>query len=85
MRFTRIAAAGLLASSLVLSACGSEPEPVAETAPEGVPGLTIENARLVLPPVEGNPAAVYFDLSYEGDRGLSLRRADVAGSEAQWK
>ena len=80
MKMTRLAAAALLASSMALAACGETTEPVAE-APAGVPGLSVENARLVLPPVAGNPAAVYFDLTYEGDRGLSIRRADVAGAE----
>lgn len=82
MKFTRIAAAGLLATLLALAACGSEPEQTVATAPEGIPGLAIENARMVLPPVAGNPAAVYFDLSYEGDRGLSIRRVDVTGAES---
>ncbi|KUO54495.1 MAG: hypothetical protein APF78_10515 [Sphingomonadales bacterium BRH_c3] len=82
MKITRIAAASLFAASLALAACGSEPEPATESAPAGIPGLTVENARVVLPPVAGNPAAVYFDLSYEGDRGLSIRRADVAGAES---
>ncbi|MFZ9396748.1 MAG: copper chaperone PCu(A)C [Erythrobacter sp.] len=77
MHLTRIAAALLAASSLTLAACGEQAEPAAETAPEGIAGLTVTNARLVLPPVAGNPAAVYFDLAYEGDRGLSIRRADV--------
>lgn len=81
MHMSRIAAALLVASSLSLAACGEQAEPVAETAPEGIPGLTVENARLVLPPVAGNPAAVYFDLAYEGERGLSIRRVDVAQSK----
>lgn len=84
MKLTRFAAALLAASSLALAACNESAEPVAETAPEGIPGLSVENARLVLPPVAGNPAAVYFDLAYEGDRGLSIRRADVSqAKEAQ--
>lgn len=74
----------ILASTVALSACGGEAEVVAEPEVEGVPGLSVENARLVLPAVKGNPAAVYFDVAYEGDRGLSIRRADVAGAkEAQ--
>lgn len=80
MKIIQTASAGLLASALVLAAC-SEPETVVEAAPAGVPGLSVENARLVLAPVNGNPAAVYFDLKYDGDRGLSIRRADVAGAE----
>lgn len=80
MKFTQTAAACLLAGTMALAACG-ETEPVVEAAPEGVPGLSVENGRLVLAPVKGNPAAVYFDLKYDGDRGLSVRRADVAGAE----
>ncbi len=84
MNFAKIAVAGVLAATMTLAACGGETAPVAETEPEGVPGLSVENARLVLAPVSGNPAAAYFDLTYEGDKGLSIRRADVSGaSEAQ--
>lgn len=68
---------GVVAGTVFLAACGSEPEAPAEV--EGViPGMTIENPRMVLGAVEGNPAAVYFDLKYEGDRGLTIRKANVA-------
>jgi copper(I)-binding protein len=30
--------------------------------------------------VSGNPAAVYFDLTYEGERAISLYDADVSGA-----
>jgi copper(I)-binding protein len=42
--------------------------------------MTVTNARLVLAPVAGNPAAVYFDLSYEGEQGLTIRKAEVEGA-----
>jgi copper(I)-binding protein len=45
-----------------------------------VDGITITNARLVLNAVKANPAVVYFDLAYEGDKGLSIRKADVDGA-----
>ena len=71
-----------MAAILALTACGGEAETV-EEAPEGViEGVTIENARMVLAPVEGNPAAVYFDFSYEGDRAFSLGRVTVEGTES---
>lgn len=67
-------------SMMALSACGGEAE-VAEAAPEGViEGVTIENARMVLAPVEGNPAAIYFDFAYDGDRSFSLGRVEVEGA-----
>ncbi|MBT8388308.1 MAG: copper chaperone PCu(A)C, partial [Altererythrobacter sp.] len=81
MKFKQLAAASMLVSTFALAACGAEPETVVESEPEGVPGLSVENARLVLAPVSGNPAAGYFDLKYENDRGLAIRRADVGGSE----
>ena len=69
----------ILGMSLTLAACG-EAE-VAEAAPEGiVPGLEVTNARLVLPPVSGNPAAVYFDVAYNGERGVSISGAEVEGA-----
>ena len=77
MKFNQLAAASMLFSTFALAACGAEPETVVEAEPEGVPGLSVENARVVLAPVPGNPAAGYFDLKYENDRGLAIRRADV--------
>lgn len=70
----------VLAGVLLLSACGEEQ--AKEPAPvEGVvPGMAIENGRVVLAPVSGNPAAVYFDLAYDGERALSLYDAEVTGA-----
>ena len=72
-----------LAGTTLLAACGGETE-VAEAAPvEGViEGVSIENARMVLAPVSGNPAAVYFDFSYDGDRAFSLGRVAVEGAQS---
>lgn len=77
-----IIAAGLAGTLMMLGACSSEAEAPAPTAatPGTVAGLTISNARLILAPVSGNPAAVYFDLAYEGDKGLTIRKAEVAGA-----
>lgn len=70
-----------MAAMLGLAACGGEAEaPATEAIAGQVPGMTISNARMVLPPVAGNPAAIYFDLAYEGDRGLTIRKADVEGA-----
>lgn len=78
----RAAIGTALAASIALAGCSEEAAPV-ETAPEGViEGVTIENARMVLPPVAGNPAAIYFDFSYDGDRSFSLDRFSVADAES---
>ncbi len=76
----KYAATALIAGSLALAACTSEPEHVEE--PDGVPGLSVSNARMMLAPVSGNPAAVYFDVDYQADRGLSISRAHVEGAES---
>jgi periplasmic copper chaperone A len=79
---TQVVGAGLAAILLGLSACGGETaEAPAATAAAGmVDGFAISNARLVLNPVKANPAAVYFDLSYTGDKGLSIRKAEITGA-----
>ena len=80
MNWTRAAASAAMGLALTLGACAEEaPAPV--EVEEGVyPDLAIENARLVLPPVSGNPAAVYFDATYNGERGISITGAQVAGA-----
>ena len=76
---TRLSIAAALAlGTLSLTACGGEP--AADEAPEGVPGLQASNARLILPAVEGNPAALYFELSNGGDSGVAVRSAFVEGA-----
>lgn len=75
-----VAIAAALGGAFVLASCGGETETKTEEVAGQVPGMTIENARMVLNAVDGNPAAVYFDLKYDGDRGLTIRKADVAGA-----
>jgi copper(I)-binding protein len=82
MDIQKLGAAALIAASLTLSACGGGAEEAAVEEVDGIPGLEISDARLVLNAVEGNPAAAYFELSYEGERPLSIRAADVAGAQS---
>ncbi len=69
----------LCLGALALSSCGETTDPV-EQAPEGAPGLAITNARMVLPAVSGNPAAVYFDLAYDGEVAATLSAVSVDGA-----
>lgn len=80
MSLRYLAAFALGMSAITLSSCGSQEQEV-PADPEGVAGLTVENARMVLPAVSGNPAAVYFDLSYEGDANPTLSAVFVEGAE----
>ncbi|QYJ08546.1 copper chaperone PCu(A)C [Qipengyuania flava] len=65
--------------SLAVAACSSEPEAAAV-----VDDVTLEvsNARLMLPAVEGNPGAIYFDVKNTGEKNYAIRRADVAGASS---
>lgn len=77
--FKPLCAAILLAgTSLTLAACGNDAE--TPTAANDAAGLAIANARLVLPAVEGNPGAVYFDLTNDGDRSVAVSKAEVEGA-----
>lgn len=84
VNFRTVLVAPVTAITLALSvaACGGSDAPVAQVEEAGVPGMSADNARLVLPPVAGNPAAIYFDLAYDGDRNLAIRGASVAGAES---
>lgn len=79
MNWKRFGMSAGLALVLALGACAEEaPAPVEV---EGVfAELEITNARLALAPVSGNPAAVYFDAVFNGERGISITSADVAGA-----
>lgn len=67
--------------SLTLAAC-SQSDEAAKGTDENPTGLVVTNARMMLPPVSGNPAAVYFDLKNEGTRAVAVRRADVEGAKS---
>lgn len=77
-----LSAAMLAAIAVSLAACSDGAE-TAKAVDEANPtGLAISNARLMLPPVAGNPAAIYFDLKNEGNRAVAVRRADVADAKS---
>ena len=73
------AALALAVAALMPMACSEAPEQ-AETAPEGPEGVSVTNARLMLPAVVGNPGAVYFDIANASDRNRVIRKAEVAGA-----
>lgn len=75
---TLFAAAALATGALSLAACSDGADDAAPAADANPTGLAVTNARLMLPPVAGNPAAIYFDLKNEGQRTVAVRRADVA-------
>ncbi len=81
MKSKLLAAATLSLATLSLAACGETATDETANEVESMPGVTVENARLVLPAVAGNPGAVYFDIKNESDRGASIRAVDVAAAK----
>ena len=79
MRKSILAAAALAMAMIGLAGCGSEQAP-ADTSPEAPEGVTVANARLMLPAVKGNPAAVYFDLANGSSDNRVIRAVSVAGA-----
>ena len=74
-------AALLLAASSQLALSGCQQQAAAPAAaPEGAPGVAVTNARVILPAVKGNPAAIYFDAVYTGSASAEIAGADLAGA-----
>lgn len=64
-----------------LSACAEPAEAPATPEQEAdAAALTVSNARIVLAPVAGNPAAVYFNLAYAGPAGVTVEKVAVEGA-----
>lgn len=81
MKFVRFAPFALALGAASLAGCSQEAdEPAA--APTADVALDVSNARLMLPAVSGNPAAIYFDVTNTGDRNYAIRRVDVKGAES---
>lgn len=68
-------------AALGTAACGPTQEQAAAD-PEGPEGIAVQNGRLMLPPVAGNPGAVYFDVINSGDSDTMIRAASVQGAQS---
>ena len=82
MKSTIPASLALAIAGFALSGCGGGASDTEQAAPEGFPGITVSDGRLVLPAVEGNPGAVYFSVDYTGDDIAAIRAASVEGARS---
>jgi periplasmic copper chaperone A len=57
---------------------GAASPAVAAAAGTGIDGLSVSDAHLAMPAVSGNPAGLFFELSYSGQGGLALESAAIA-------
>ena len=81
MRFTRIASLALVACALPMAGCNQSAGGAEDGAAQAdATGLVVTNARMMLPPVAGNPAAIYFDVENAGERNVAVRSASVEGA-----
>jgi len=81
MRGQVLAAAILAAMALLPAACSGGDEAAQQAGdPEAPEGITVSDARLMLPPVSGNPAAVYFTIANSSGRDAMIRTANVQGA-----
>jgi periplasmic copper chaperone A len=79
-RFALPLAAAL--SLAALGACDSGKEAAkqeATQAPEGKPGISVADGKLILPAVSGNPGAAYFALDNEGTGTVSIAAIAIDG------
>jgi copper(I)-binding protein len=72
------AALALTIAAVLPMACSEAPQQ-ADTSPDAPEGISIENARLMLPAVKGNPGALYFDVKNDSDKNRVIRAVSVEG------
>ena len=82
-----LAALAMGLSTLAIGGCNQsshapEEHEAAKPAETGIEGLSVARAHLTMPTVAGNPAGLFFDLSYTGADQLVLESAEVAQSES---
>lgn len=53
-----------------------------QAAPDGPAGIAVSQGRLVLPPVKGNPAAVYFEIANNGEADTQIVGVAVDGAQS---
>jgi len=83
----RLVVLPLAALALMPMACSRGDEPAQEQTPQAASagpdapaGISVTDARLVLPAVRGNPAALYFAIANNGAADAALASAHVAGA-----
>ena len=75
-----ILAATLLAPMLALGGCHHRAVSQS-TVTAAPPGIVVSQARLVLPPVKGNPGAAYFTVGNESSAPARLVRVEIVGAQ----
>jgi copper(I)-binding protein len=84
MKSAILAPLALSLATLALAGCESRQAPAAEGAPDASPdasqGVSVSDARLVLPAVKGNPGAIYFTVHNDSAADRTIRGVTVKGA-----
>ena len=72
------AAVALGLGTVVLGGCTDQPAETQEQ--QDASPLSATDGKMYLSAVEGNPAAIYFNLKNDSDRAIAVRRVDVEGA-----
>lgn len=88
MRARFLGAAAMAALALFAAGCGGgnetggEAEQAATADPEAPEGIAVSDARMMLPAVPGNPAAIYFTIANTSDRPIAISGVSVQGADS---
>ncbi len=80
MKSTVLAPLALALGALVLAGCESKEASAPSEAAKAPEGISITDARLVLPAVKGNPGAVYFTVHNDSASAETIGGAEVTGA-----
>ena len=80
MKSTVFAPLALALTTLALGGCNSKKVPAAGEMADAPEGISVTDARLVLPAVKGNPGAVYFTLHNDSKSAETIDSAEVKGA-----
>jgi len=83
MKTAIFAPLALVLGTLALAGCDSQPkQAAARPNPKAPEGISITDARLVLPAVKGNPGAVYFTVHNDSSTAETISAASVKGAKS---
>jgi copper(I)-binding protein len=82
MKSTVLAPLALALGTLALAGCGNKHEPAAGEVADAPGGISISDARLVLPAVKGNPGAVYFTVHNDSASDRTIGDVAVKGAQS---
>jgi copper(I)-binding protein len=77
-----LAPLALALGTLALAACQSKHEAAAGDVADAPGGISISDARLVLPAVKGNPGAVYFTVHNDSASDRTIGDVEVKGAQS---